>query len=335
MRPLPYQRSRYLRERAETGPWVESWVDRPWHPYNRATMDAGVEEVAYAPLRHDGVLLGVLVASKLPATDTPISEEVPALVEFAGLAAVTLGPAVADRVEVAQVRDRLTGLISRHAFHPVFQPITDTLRQRVVAYEALTRFDDGAAPDLRFAEAEHVGLGLELETATLEAALDAARQLPARVRLHLNVSPALVLAGEPLRSIVASANRRLVLEVTEHTAIDDYPAFRAALAALGPRVCLAVDDAGAGFASLRHILELAPAFVKLDRSVIGGIDADLAREAMVAGMRQFAQGAHCRLIAEGVETDAELRVLSEHGVRLVQGYLLGRPEPLPRQAATQ
>jgi len=118
-----------------------------------------------------------------------------------------------------------------------------------------------------------------------------------------------------------------VLEVTEHSEITDYRAFRQALLELGPRVRLAVDDAGAGFASLRHILELRPAFVKLDRQVIMGIDEDEARKAMVAGLRHFALNTGCWLIAEGVETPAELATLKELDVRYVQGYLLGRPLP--------
>ena len=173
-----------------------------------------------------------------------------------------------------------------------------------------------------------MGLGLELERATLAAAIEAAHRLPHRVWLQINVSPALVLEHEPLRTIVATSRRRLVLEVTEHVAIGDYPTFRAALARLGPRIGLAVDDAGAGYASLRHILELAPTFVKLDRSVVEGVDTDPARQAMVAGLRHFAQETGCRLIAEGVETEPELQALIGQGVRLAQGYLLGRPEPL-------
>jgi EAL domain-containing protein (putative c-di-GMP-specific phosphodiesterase class I) len=118
-----------------------------------------------------------------------------------------------------------------------------------------------------------------------------------------------------------------VVEVTEHSEITDYPAFRRAVQELGPRVRLAVDDAGAGFASLRHIIELRPSFVKLDRQVIAGIDGDEARQAMVAGLSHFAHNTGCWLIAEGVETAAELNTLRQLEVRYVQGYLLGPPAP--------
>jgi len=126
---------------------------------------------------------------------------------------------------------------------------------------------------------------------------------------------------------LAGNRRLLVLEVTEHAAITDYPAFRAAMATLGPRVELAVDDAGAGFASLRHILELRPAFVKLDRSLIAGLESDYARHAMIAGLRHFARATGFRLIAEGIETDQELAVLRALDIQLGQGFLLGRPKP--------
>jgi EAL domain-containing protein (putative c-di-GMP-specific phosphodiesterase class I) len=98
-----------------------------------------------------------------------------------------------------------------------------------------------------------------------------------------------------------------------------------------PRVELAIDDAGAGFASLRHILELHPAFVKVDRSIVAGVDTDLARQALMVGLRHFVGATHCRLIAEGIETDAELATLQSLDIGLGQGYLLGRPLPADGQ----
>ncbi len=127
---------------------------------------------------------------------------------------------------------------------------------------------------------------------------------------------------------------RLVLEITEHAIVRDYAAFRRGIARLGRPVRLAVDDAGAGFASLRHILELDPAFVKLDISLIRGIDRDPAKQALVAGMRHFARTTKRRLIAEGVETEAEAQTLAELDVRLVQGYRFGRPAPLSQRSTS-
>jgi EAL domain-containing protein (putative c-di-GMP-specific phosphodiesterase class I) len=225
-------------------------------------------------------------------------------------------------------RDHITGIIARGSFHPVFQPIVDFTRNKIVGYEALTRFDDGEAPEALFAKAAVVGLGLELETATLRAALAAAEALPVSRWLNLNASPDLIVAGEPLRTLPAGNRRDLVLEVTEHTVIADYPAFRLSMAALGPKVRFAVDDAGVGFSSLRHVLELHPAFVKLDRSLVAGLESDQARQAMIVGLRDFSRATGCRLIAEGVETEAELAELGRLQVGLAQGFLLGMPLPI-------
>jgi EAL domain-containing protein (putative c-di-GMP-specific phosphodiesterase class I) len=241
-----------------------------------------------------------------------------------------LGVEVASRTEVETVRRGIRQVISERAYSPVFQPIVDIMQNEVVGYEALTRFHDGAAPDVRFEEAAKVGLGVELELATLEAALNAAADLPAAAWLNVNASPELVFAGTGLAAIVAGSKRDLVLEVTEHSMIGNYDEFRAAVKLLGPRIGVAVDDAGAGFASLQHILELRPSIVKLDRALVTGIDTDKARRAMAAGMHHFARASGIRLIAEGVETEGELATLRELDIHLAQGYLLGAPAPVPR-----
>jgi EAL domain-containing protein (putative c-di-GMP-specific phosphodiesterase class I) len=328
VRPLPYERSRHLRERAAQGAWIEPRVQRPSHA-QEALNEVGLRAFAYAPIHDAGRLIGVLaVGSAQESAAVGLAESIPALVEFAGLAGALIGPDLTTRAKSMRVRQRIVDVIDRLAFHPVFQPIVDLKNDRVFGYEALTRFEDGTAPDEQFAAAEAVGLGLALEAATLRAAI-AAADLGPGLFLNLNVSPALVLEGNAIRSLVRGARHRLVLEITEHSAITDYDAFHRAVAALPRSVCLAVDDAGAGFASFRHILELQPTFVKLDRSLVAEIDRDPAKQALVVGMRQFARSTRCRLIAEGVETEAERVALVRLGIRLAQGYLLGRPGPLP------
>lgn len=329
LRRLPYQRSRHLRDRAAEGPWIEPWVNRPWHPYNQLLNDLGIRSGAYAPVRYDGRLIGVLsIHATEPVDGAAITEALPGLVEFADLAGALCGRAVVERTNVRRARDQIQTIIDRHAFRPVFQPIVDLERDVIVGYEALTRFADGVAPDVRFDEAIVVGLGIELEAATLRAALADASHLPRSAWLNVNVSPEFIVEGEPLRTLVRATRRHLVLEVTEHREIADYPAFRAAIAELGRRTELAVDDAGAGFASLRHILELRPAFVKLDRWLVAGLEADEARQAMIVGMHHFSRATGCQLVAEGVETEAELMILRELEVPLGQGYLLGQPLPI-------
>ncbi len=327
---IPAERSQYLRERAALGPWIEQWEDQPGHPYNQLINGLGISALAYSPVRHRQHLIGLLVANAEGSIEgTGAADLLPALCEFADLAGALVGRDVADRANLELSRDRISGIIDNRAFKPVCQPIVDVTDNTIVGYEALTRFADGGDPEAVFAEAAAADLGLALETATLRAALAAAEALPPSAWLNLNTSPELILAGEPLRTILAGCTRHLVLEVTEHAAIADYPAFRAAVAALGPNVELAVDDAGSGFASLRHILELRPAFVKLDRSLVAGLDTDSARQAMVVGLRHFARATGCRLIAEGIETDDELDMLRSLGIALGQGYRLGRPEAVP------
>jgi PAS domain S-box-containing protein len=329
LHPPPPQRSRHLREKATDGPWIEPWINVPGHPYNHLMKDLRIKTVAYAPVIHDQKLVGVLGVDAVGSTaEIETGGVVNALVEFADMAGALIGGDAAEQVNAGRGRSHILSVIGDKAFQPVFQAIVDLTSDAVVGYEALTRFTDGANPELAFAEAASVGLGLELELATLQASLAAAASLPESAWLNLNASPELILSGGPLRSMLQASRRRLVLEVTEHTAIADYPAFRAAMAALGPNVELAVDDAGVGFASLRHILELHPAFVKLDRWLIADLESDEARKAMIVGLRHFASSTGCRLIAEGIETDREFAALRSLQIGLGQGYLLGRPLPI-------
>jgi PAS domain S-box-containing protein len=333
LRRVPRRRTAYLVEQANRGPWIERWQDRPWHPYNQLYMELGARAVAYAPVRDGQQVIGFLhITSTADNAEEQLADRLPALVEFADIASTLISAKIAARTEVEAVRQGIRRIIRENSFVPVFQPIVDIMRDEIVGYEALTRFADGVAPDVRFAEAANVGLGDDLELATLRRALEAAHGLPRGPWLNLNTSPHLVVESEQLRQLVATSEADLVLEVTEHAAIADYPAFQRAVELLGPRVRVAVDDAGAGFASLRHILELRPAFVKLDRGLISGIDTDEARRALVAGMRHFANTTGMRLIAEGVESKAELAVLRELDVHLAQGFLLGRPQPIARAA---
>ncbi|HEY5275243.1 MAG TPA: PAS domain S-box protein, partial [Coriobacteriia bacterium] len=178
LRHLPFQRSRTLRERAEEGPWVEAWVRRPWHPYDRLHTELATRALAYAPVRH-GRLIGLLtIASAEVSAISRLTEILPTLLEFAGFVGALLGPAIADLTETGLTRDRISQIISDVAFRPVFQPIVDVATGEPAGYEALTRFSSGTAPDLVFADARTAGLEAPLELATLAAAISAAAALP-------------------------------------------------------------------------------------------------------------------------------------------------------------
>jgi EAL domain-containing protein (putative c-di-GMP-specific phosphodiesterase class I) len=215
--------------------------------------------------------------------------------------------------------------IARTAFHTVVQPVVDLATEEIRGYEALTRFDDGRAPDVWFAEAHEAGMGVVLEEACARLAIASARDLPAELALGINLSPSTIRESSVLEAL-AGAGRPVVIEVTEHAPVDDYDAIRESVAAV-PDLGLAVDDAGAGFASLRHILELRPAWVKIDMGLVRDIHRDPARAAIVAGMVHFARLTGTRLVAEGVEVRAEADTLAGLGVELAQGFLFGRPAP--------
>ena len=236
-------------------------------------------------------------------------------------------PAVALARRRAEAQDRIESTIEARAFGPVYQPIVDLSTGATVGFEALTRFTDGCRPDEMFATALECGLGIKLETVTLAAALDAARGLPPRTWLSLNVSPPLLADVATLGATLGLRARPLVLEITEHERIEAYQPLREAVLRLGPDVRLAVDDAGAGVANFHHLVELRPEFVKIDIGLVRGVDTDMSRQAVVAGILHFAAATHCEVIAEGIETEAELAMVTKLGVTLGQGYLLGRPAP--------
>ena len=145
--------------------------------------------------------------------------------------------------------------------------------------------------------------------------------------MAVNFSPAAVIDGSAA-SVVRDAKRSVVIEITEHNEIDNYPAVRHAIEGCGD-VRIAVDDAGAGFASLRHILELQPDIIKLDLALVRDIDSDPARQALAAGLRHFAALTGTTLIAEGVETLAEAMTVRHLGVELAQGFLFDRAPVQP------
>ena len=171
-------------------------------------------------------------------------------------------------------------------------------------------------------------MGIELETATLAAAVRDAGRLPPDAWLSVNVSPSLLDDPARLVAILAHRTRPITLEITEHEAIDDYGPIHAAMRALGSDVRLAVDDAGAGVANFRHLVELRPALIKIDAGLIRGCNADVSRQALVVGLVHFAAVSGAVVLAEGIETEAEQETVERLGVTLGQGYRLARPAPI-------
>ena len=210
----------------------------------------------------------------------------------------------------------------------VFQPIVELSSRASIGYEALARFAaEPARPvDAWFTDATRLGRGVELEIAAIQRAFAASGPLDRSAFISVNLSPT-TLADERLTQALADRDLSgVVFEITEHVVVEDYLALRGAIAGWRRRgVRLAIDDAGAGYASLRHVLSLAPDYVKLDLSLVRDIDTDLARQAMATALVSFAAKSETTVVAEGIETEAEMTSLISLGVTIGQGYFMGRP----------
>jgi EAL domain-containing protein (putative c-di-GMP-specific phosphodiesterase class I) len=198
--------------------------------------------------------------------------------------------------------------------------------------EALARFSDGGAPwpiPQWFAEADAVGMGTELELACNRAALADLAVIPADRYVSINASYRTAESDGLLELLDAVDASRVVIEITEHEAVEEYDRLTQALQRVRERGArVAIDDAGAGFASLRHILLIDPEIIKLDVSLTSGIDSDARRRALATALITFAEEMDIAVVAEGIENDLEHAALRALGVRFGQGYFLGRPEPL-------
>ncbi|MCU1589113.1 MAG: response regulator receiver modulated diguanylate phosphodiesterase, partial [Frankiales bacterium] len=222
----------------------------------------------------------------------------------------------------AEVRAILDAAAVRVALQPVIELATGN----VVGSEALSRFGGRVPTDRWFKAASKNGYGAELERLCLGAALELLPTLPNEQFLAVNISPA-ALADAGVRALLDGAElSRVVVEITEHEAVEDYAVTRLVLGRLraaGARI--AVDDTGAGFASLRHVLMLQPDLIKLDLGLTRDVDVDRRQQALVRAVTAFAAQVGATVLAEGVETQEQLDTLREIGVRLGQGWHLGVP----------
>ena len=244
--------------------------------------------------------------------------------------AITRDASAATEVDEALI-PLIEGVLKTRQFHPVFQPVYSLADGALLGVEALTRFDvePYRTPDRWFAAAALSGHGIDLEIAAIEEALEGTVDLPRDVVLSVNASPTTL--GDPrLLDLVRSTDRQLVVEITEHAVVEDYHLLQHTvhdLRALGVRI--AVDDAGAGISSLRHIVQLGPDTIKLDISLTQGVASSALRRALAGALIEFAQRSGAQLIVEGIEEIGDLTTWTAMGADAVQGFLVGRPGPLP------
>ena len=259
---------------------------------------------------------------------TPMSTEVMGSVVHE-LSAQLRDQALAREERLAAV-DRIRRAVAGDGMRMVFQPIVDLSDRRTVGVEALARFagPPNRSPELWFGEAAAVGLAEELEIAAMQMALRSLDRIPNGAHLALNASHRTAVSTRLLDVLCESDPTRIVIEITEHERADDYEALRRSLERLRRRgVRVAIDDAGAGF-SLRHAITLDPHILKLDISLTRDVDSDRARRALASALVRFAEEMDVTVVAEGIQSEAELRELRELGVRYGQGYLLGEPRAI-------
>ena len=295
------------------------------------TREAGIGAYVGAPIRlWDGTLYGTLCCLSRSAE--------PSLNDRDARFLHVLAEIVADHIDRGQLEGekrklewlRVRGVLDRDDIDIEFQPVFDLADCRIVSLEALARFwtEPMRSPSAWFAEAAEVGLGVELELAAIRSALQRLVDFPPEVALALNVSPTTALDRRFCELLLDVADR-VVIEITEHAQVDDYEELQRALAPLRQRGAqVAIDDVGAGFANLRHILRLAPDIVKLDLSLTQEISRDPAREALATSLVGFAEGVGASIVAEGISSDEDLAVLRALGVAYGQGFYLARPSSL-------
>ena len=233
-----------------------------------------------------------------------------------------------------RTRARLQRLLAERALDVVFQPVLDLRTGGLAGFEALARFDpELGTPDRLFTEAAVVDLGVELELLAVERAFEHLDEMPADAWLSINLSPSALLSPAALELLTTPRPHGVVVELTEHVEIMDYGPLLHRIDVLrrhGVRV--AVDDAGAGFSSLQHILQLRPDIIKIDIAIIRDLHTDPVRQALAHSLVGFAASIGAQVLAEGVEQQGEFDLVTRIGVDLAQGYLIAKPGSLPGPA---
>ena len=246
-----------------------------------------------------------------------------------------------SKLGARQRRNALTKLVLAGDVTMVYQPIFDLRTEEVFGYEALVRPHHtsgiSCADDL-FATAKEAGLLFDLDNLCRHHGLENARELPFGTKLFLNCLPMAIhdpsFRGDQLTRLLDSielAPEDLVLEISERESIDNFTIFREArdyYAKLGIRVAL--DDTGAGYASLRAVMELAPDYIKLDHFLVHSIEEDPPRQELLVALEAVAKKIGSQIIAEGIETAAEYEVVKSLGIVYGQGFYMARPDAFPK-----
>lgn len=250
------------------------------------------------------------------------------MITFANLVAEVIGADITAARDGQTLRQQIDDVIADRDFQLLLQPIVSLHDNSVMGAEALCRFRPTPyrSPDKWFADARQVGSRRRLERAVITKTLDLLPDLPHALKLSINVSPDMLIAGDLADLIDGPFSDRIIFELTEHQHLGCLTALQQQmkqLRRLGAQI--AVDDLGAAYASLNTVLQIKPDIVKLDREMVRGINLDPASRALAAGIAHFADAIGAQVVAEGIERQEEANTLRDLGVQFGQGFLLGRP----------
>ncbi|SFP70752.1 EAL domain, c-di-GMP-specific phosphodiesterase class I (or its enzymatically inactive variant) [Geodermatophilus dictyosporus] len=276
----------------------------------------------------DGSLYGTFCAFGFTSDKELTTRDEALMKVLASAASVIIEPELRARQRRDEIDGRLEPLVAAGGPTVVLQPIVSLGTGARVGAEALSRFpaDWGKAPDVVFEEAHSIGRGHEVELLALRRAAEHLSRVDGYVAM--NVSPQTLLTPEFSALLHTLPLPRILLELSEHDPVEDYDALTTALVpfrAAGMR--LAIDDVGAGFSSLRHIVVTSPDVIKMDRSIVSGLHTDPVLAKLVESLVTFGHGCGVTVVAEGIETGEEAAALLDLGVDLGQGWYFGRPGP--------
>jgi EAL domain-containing protein (putative c-di-GMP-specific phosphodiesterase class I) len=281
------------------------------------------------PIRlRDGRLYGTFCCFSFMPDHSLTERDLQIMRVFADLVADRIDTDLASATERAAQMTRIGAAMAEGQPAMLFQPIYDVATGQLAGLEALSRFHTLPLlpPDVWFKAAGAAGMRIALEGRAFSNATRQLGLLPAAAYMAVNASPEFIMSDALTELLAGTDTSRLVIEITEHDSVADYPALVSALAPVrASGVRIAIDDAGAGYASMRHILSIEPDFIKLDMSLVRAIDVDRKRRALASALIAFAAETGTGVVAEGVETAAELQTLCALGVGKVQGFFLARP----------
>lgn len=283
------------------------------------------------PLRRaDGTLYGSFCALSRAPDRSMTKRDLGVLRAFATLAGEYIEGELVEENRKSAISGTIRELIAGGRLTIMHQPIHTLECGNPAGVECLARFPDAASrsPDKWFGEADECGLGIELEMLAFRSALATLPYVPLGHYVSINASPETIMSGALEHALEDSDGTRLVVEVTEHQEVADFAALAAALKRISPKARIAIDDVGAGYAGLRHIVDLQPDILKLDMSLTRDIHLDISRRALASAMVAFSREIGCSIVAEGIENEQELEVMRDLGVTYGQGYHFSRPLPL-------